>query len=112
MPIKDETTRKAYMKKYHAKWYAKHKEKRLKQIAKYMASKPKEWAQVKDRKHHLKKQYNITLQEYETMLKAQNYECAICGKKAEDNKRGNKIESLNVDHCHNCLLYTSPSPRD
>ena len=100
MPYKDDAARKAYMKEYHAKWYAKHKEKRLKQIAEYVSDKPKEWIQAKGRKHHLKRQYNITPQEYETKLASQDYKCAICGKDASDNKRGGKLDPLHIDHCH------------
>ena len=100
MPYKNDAARKAYMKEYHAKWYAKHKEKRLKQIAKYVLGKPKEWIQAKGRKHHLKRRYNITPQEYETKLANQDYKCAICGKDASDNIRGNKLDPLHIDHCH------------
>jgi len=100
MPYKDDATRKAYMKEYHAKWYAEHKEKRLKQIATYTAGKPKEWIQAKGRKCHLKRRYNITPQEYETKLASQDYKCAVCGKDASDNKRGGKLDPLHVDHCH------------
>jgi hypothetical protein len=100
MPFKDEATRKAYHKKYHAKWYKEHKEKRLKQIAEYVEGKPKEWIQAKGRKHHLKRRYNITPQEYETKLASQDYKCAICGKDASDNKRGGKLDPLHIDHCH------------
>ena len=90
MPYKDDATRKAYMKEYHAKWYAKHKVKLLKQIAEYAAGKPKEWIQAKGRKCHLKRRYNITPQEYENKLTSQDYKCAICG----------KLDSLHIDHCH------------
>ena len=100
MPYKDDAARKAYMKEYHAKWYAKHKEKRLKQIAKYVLGKPKEWIQAIGRKHHLKRRYNITPQEYETKLASQDYKCTICGKDASDNIRGNKLDPLHIDHCH------------
>ena len=100
MPYKDDATRKAYMKEYHAKWYAEHKEKRLKQIAEYTAGKPKEWIQAKGRRDHLKRRYNITPQEYETKLASQDYKCAVCGKDASDNKRGGKLDPLHVDHCH------------
>jgi DNA-directed RNA polymerase subunit RPC12/RpoP len=100
MPYKNEVTRKAYMKEYHAKWYEKHKEKRLKQIAEYVSNKPKEWIQAKGRRHHLKRRYNITQQEYDTKLASQDYKCAICGKDASDNKRGKRIDPLHVDHCH------------
>ena len=100
MPYKDDAARKAYMKEYHAKWYKEHKEKRLVQIAEYAASKPKEWIQAKGRKHNLKRRYNITPQEYETKLASQDYKCAICGKDASDNIRGNKLDQLHIDHCH------------
>jgi hypothetical protein len=42
----------------------------------------------------LQKKYGITLEEYNHILKEQNYGCAICGKN-KTNKR-----SLAVDHCH------------
>ena len=100
MPIKDEAARKAYHKEYHAKWYETNKEKRLKQISDYDKSQPKEWRQAKGRKHHLKKRYNITQQEYETKLVSQDYKCALCGKDASDNKRGGKLDPLHIDHCH------------
>ena len=100
MPIKDEAARKAYHKEYHAKWYETNKEKRLKQISDYDKSQPKEWRHAKGRKHHLKKRYNITQQEYETKLASQDYKCALCGKDASDNKRGGKLDPLHIDHCH------------
>lgn len=43
----------------------------------------------------LKRKYNITQQEYDTMLENQNNGCKICGKNALDNGR-----TLPVDHCH------------
>lgn len=55
MPIKDETERKAYMKDYHAEWYPKNREKRLKQVS--------------DRRKRIRKQ----LKEYKVTLK-----CEIC----------------------------------
>ena len=100
MPLKDEAARKAYHKEYHAKWYKEHKEKRNAQIIEYKKTKPDGWQKAIGQKCHFKKRYNITPQEYEAMLEAQNYKCAICDKKAEDNKRGDRIESLNIDHCH------------
>ena len=100
MPYKDEAERKAYMKEYNAKWYQQNKEKRNAQILEYKKTKPEGWQKAIGQKAHFKKRYNITPQEYEAMLEAQNYKCAICNKNAEDNKRGNKIQSLNIDHCH------------
>jgi hypothetical protein len=87
MPFKDEATRKAYHKKYHAKWYEENKEKRHAQIAEYEKTKPKEWRKAIGRKSNLKLRYNLTPQEYETKLASQDYKCAICGKDANDNIR-------------------------
>ena len=49
----------------------------------------------------LKKNYNITIQQYEMMLKSQNGVCAICSQSEieKDNKKG-KIKRLAVDHNH------------
>ena len=101
MPYKDEATRKAYHKKYHAKWYEENKEKRSAQIAAYVKNKPIEWRQARGRKHHLKKRYNITQQEYETKLASQDYKCAICGKDVLDHIVKGKQVPLYIDHCHN-----------
>lgn len=48
----------------------------------------------KYRRYFLMSEYNISLEEYNSMLCAQNGVCAICG--------GSKIKgsSLAVDHCH------------
>ena len=100
MPYKDEATRKAYMKDYHAKWYEQHKEKRLKQIAEYTASKPDEWRKAIGQKFHLRTRYNITPKQYEAKLISQNYCCAICRKDITDNVRGGIPVALSVDHCH------------
>ena len=100
MPFKDAEKAKAYMKEYHATWYKNNKEKRTKQITEYQKTKPEGWQKAIGRKCHLKQRYNVTPQEYESMLEAQNYKCAICGKDASESKRGDKIESLHIDHCH------------
>ena len=100
MPFKDEATRKAYHKKYHAKWYEENKDKRHAQIAEYEKTKPNEWRKAIGRKSNLKLRYNLTPQEYETKLANQDYKCAICGKDANNNIRRDKVEPLYVDHCH------------
>ena len=100
MPFKDEVTRKAYHKKYHAKCYEENKNKRHAQIVEYEKTKPKEWRQAIGRKSNLKLRYNLTPQEYETKLASQDYKCALCGKDANDNVRRGKVEPLYVDHCH------------
>jgi hypothetical protein len=100
MPYKDEATRKAYHKKYHAKWYEENKEKRNIEIVEYVKTKPIAWRKAINRKSNLKLRYNLTPQEYETKLANQNYCCAICGKDANKNIRRSKVEPLCVDHCH------------
>ena len=100
MPIKDPEARKAYMKEYHATWYLQNKEKRKKQIEQYEKTKPDGWRKAIGQKAHFKRRYNVTPQQYEAMLEAQDYKCAICGKDAADNKRGGKLDPLHIDHCH------------
>ncbi|AXP07754.1 putative endonuclease 7 superfamily protein [Sinorhizobium phage phiM6] len=41
---------------------------------------------------HRVKSYGITLEEYEELLKVQDYKCAVCEKES--------TEVLNIDHCH------------
>lgn len=45
--------------------------------------------------HNLKKNYGLALENYRTMLREQNFGCAICGTKKNSNGK-----SLYVDHCH------------
>jgi len=53
----------------------------------------------KNRINKLKSTYGLTLSQYETMLRAQNACCAICGK-PEVRVRMERRTSLNVDHDH------------
>ena len=46
-------------------------------------------------KSRLKRLYNMTLEEYNTLLISQNYSCKICGKSSEEENK-----ALSVDHCH------------
>ena len=88
MPYKDKAKARTYHKKYYAEWHVKNKDHRDQQL------------KVLNRKGHLKKRYNITPEEYEEILKSQNYCCAICGKHEKDNKKGEMQQPLAVDHCH------------
>ncbi len=64
--------------------------------AKYGISKVcKDCKQVQNRNSHLKNNYGISIEQFDEMLKLQNGTCAICGKKAEKEKR-----KLCVDHNH------------
>lgn len=49
---------------------------------------------------HLKRNFNITLQQYKDMLESQNNGCDICGKQETEKTRTGKIKELAVDHCH------------
>jgi len=48
-----------------------------------------------DKDDYLKKKYGITLQQYNEMLKGQNYSCAICNQHESNFKK-----KLAVDHDH------------
>jgi len=50
----------------------------------------------KGRKNKLKQSYGITLEQYESMLRAQNHKCAIC----EKDETEVHLNRLFVDHCH------------
>jgi len=45
---------------------------------------------------HMMKTYGLDLKDYEKMLKAQNYNCAICGSPPPNNRK----TRLAIDHCH------------
>ncbi len=61
---------------------------------KYKLDNPEKYKDIK-----LRHMYGISLEQYSAMLSAQNYECAICGRK--DNKTfGGKPQSFVVDHRH------------
>lgn len=51
------------------------------------------------RKAHLAQKYDITLQQYDEMLKEQNNCCVICGIGVENCDKGSG-NHLVVDHCH------------
>lgn len=49
----------------------------------------------KDRKNSLKRFWNMSIEDYETLLAAQNGTCAICPK-----TESNPHKRLCIDHCH------------
>jgi len=55
-----------------------------------------EYGKEKVRLYRLKKKYNVTEEEYENMLIAQENKCAICLDEFTSNSR-----HIQVDHCHN-----------
>jgi hypothetical protein len=72
--------------------------KHLKQGVKYQQCsqyKPPNYIGIEKRDAVIRKQYGITLEEYNNMLEAQDYKCAICGN--EDEVEGRRLA---IDHCH------------
>ena len=55
----------------------------------------KQSQRIRSRKYELKRLYGITLEDYNLLLKNQNYGCAICDKKVES-----KLKNLHIDHDH------------
>jgi len=76
-------------KEYRKDYYQKHKEK-LKEYA-------KKWSARNSRNFNYTKKYNITLEEYNKILRQQNNKCAIC-ENGETNTFKGKIVYLSVDH--------------
>lgn len=94
-------------KKYDAdrqrKYRRENKEKVRKAGRKYYKENPEKFKERKlkykksNKNGHLKRNYGITLNEYNLLLQKQNYKCAICGSK---NPRGFSKKCLSVDHNH------------
>jgi rubrerythrin len=57
---------------------------------------------LKSRANMLKREYGITIEEYDTMLLEQNHVCWICQKPESfvSNKANGKVDCLRVDHNH------------
>lgn len=54
-----------------------------------------------ERDRNLKRSFGITRQEYEVILKSQNYVCAICKETEKSiDPRSGSLRKLAVDHCH------------
>lgn len=95
---------KACAKAYRRSWYEANKE-RVQSVNKtWVKNNPnhgKEWYQAnKDvaRNYQLKRDFGITLDEYNKMLANQNNKCKIC---LLDSSQFNKVFA--VDHCHSTL---------
>jgi hypothetical protein len=56
--------------------------------------------QIVRRRSQYKKNYGITLEEYDAMLLAQNGVCKICGNKETHKGAMGRPKPLCVDHCH------------
>lgn len=80
---------KSCYKKYNKKWQKENKERYYKISKEWRKNNPE-----KIKNNALKFYYGITLEDYNQLLKEQNYVCKICG---EIDKNGN---DLSVDHNH------------
>jgi hypothetical protein len=54
---------------------------------------------IHSRKHQLKRTYNMTVEDYDSLAKKQNFLCAICNLPGHTNNR--QKYPLYVDHDHN-----------
>lgn len=84
------------------KWIIREKTSELQEARKVNAAYMREYNtknKDKQKSRQLQKQYNITLEEYNTLLKTQNHVCAICNNPETLMIKG-KLCSLAVDHCH------------
>ena len=54
----------------------------------------------KRRDSFLKKNYGIDTDQYNDMLKEQNYRCMVCNEVETGRARGGGFKCLSVDHCH------------
>ena len=77
---------------YHHQYYQTHKD-NWDHTHKWRKNNPDKEKIIKRR--HLLKQYGLTIEAYETMLKGQDGGCAICG-----GPPGGKWNTFNVDHDH------------
>jgi len=98
---------KSCLKEHNKKWHSKNKDKiRIKHKSNrpYYNAQSVKWTKANpDRRRDvmLRHRYDISLEQYNQMLVAQNNVCALC-KRPETGRtsKGNKIKFLSVDHCH------------
>jgi hypothetical protein len=97
MPFASKEDRRQYSKKYYEANKARGWNKHLA----YETPERKEEKKIAMREYALKRNYGITIEEYEKMLFSQDGKCSLCGEepKTKDHRYG-KARSLAVDHCH------------
>lgn len=99
----------AYDKEYRKQYYLKNKQKEIEYAANYRVENKEKIK--KDRKdnpdkhksYNLKRDYGITVEYYNELLKKQNFSCASCGistTELENNSQWKRHHKLVVDHCH------------
>ena len=55
---------------------------------------------MRDRSHHLKSTYALTVEDFEAMFEVQGGVCAICGLEDEKKRQDGTSFPLSVDHDH------------
>jgi hypothetical protein len=71
---------------------------RNKETRKKWVSENKERLKVARRRHKLKADYGMTVEQYNQLLEFQNHSCAIC--KTPFKANGSHNEKAHIDHCH------------
>lgn len=84
-------------KEYARQYYVKHKKEKAAYYKKRWQSKAYKQSA---RKSRLKRQYNLSLEDYHKLLKKQRNRCAICRKHETKKDRYGNIKNLQVDHNH------------
>lgn len=92
--------RQAYQREYDKKTYPIKKEIRYIRVEKWRKENPDKW-----RDGILRRNFGISLIEYNEILLKQNNVCSICKKPEKDiYKKTGILKNLAVDHCHNAEL--------
>jgi hypothetical protein len=77
-------------KENHKNWMKSHINYKKEYDKKYIAKQEPDYNRIR----LLRSKYNLTIDDYEALLKKQNGGCAICGNKPKEGK------NLHIDHCH------------
>lgn len=84
-----------YQKEYNKEYRKKNVEK-LNANNKKWREENKEQDALVMLKARLKRKYNLSIDEYKTLIESQNNSCKVCGAHAKNNLKG----KLYIDHCH------------
>lgn len=99
----------AYDKEYRKQYYLKNKQKEIEYAANYRnenkekIKKDRKDNPDKHKNYNLKRDYGITVEDYNSLLEDQNFSCASCGistTELENNNQWKRHHKLVVDHCH------------
>ena len=84
-----------YQKEYNKEYRKKNVEK-LNANNKKWREENKEQDALVMLKARLKRKYNLSIDEYKTLIESKNNSCKVCGTHAKNNLKG----KLYIDHCH------------